>query len=103
MGDRMKNSGGRKTRLISSQDCPVVYKSDRITGLTITKDKDKNAAIIEKHGSPEAYLFNKVLHQFNEIAYYEHKAVKYKNENIILRSQLASANAIIEAYEEMYC
>lgn len=90
------------TPKISRHDCPVVCKSQTIPKFTITGDKDIDNMIIEKHGSLEAFLFNKVLDQFNVIARHKHKIIIYEQKISVLENSLNTANSIIEEYEDMY-
>lgn len=74
-------------------DCPVVCKASHLPKIIITGDETMDEAIVNKHGCLEVYLLNKLLYQFKICA-------NYKKRIDVLEKRLASANAIIDAYEE---
>jgi hypothetical protein len=82
------------TRIMDDNDIPVVKYCKTLPVVSITGSKKTDAPIIEKHGSIESFFFSKVIYQSCEIE-------RYKKKVIALSNMLASANAVIEAYEEI--
>jgi hypothetical protein len=95
-----------KSVKLSEYDFPVIRTSpiDRIS-----TDESVNKFIIHKHGCIEAFYFNKAMYYGIQATKYKKRLCYHKRQLSLqeqqintLQDRLASANSIIDAYEEIY-